>query len=351
MGAKHLNAPIVGMAATPDGRGYWLVASDGGIFSFGDAGYHGSMGGKHLNRPIVGMTPTPSGAGYWLVASDGGIFAFGTAEFFGSTGAMHLNAPIVGMDSPDSGGYWLVASDGGIFAFGDAGFFGSTGAIHLNAPIVGIKATASGAGYWLAAADGGIFAFGERHLRGLRGRVPPQPTHRRHRVAARPGGPEVRRWTDVPRAAQGPCCDRRVPHRPISWRCPLRRRPARRGPLAEFRRAGRRARPPRWPWAAGSTGGGPRRPMAKRSHTPSRTWAKPSTVCRVTSWPSPCQATSIAAIPDQGQDHHHAPRGRLRQASDTIPRYSARAERTRSSSSGGHSSLVSGEAAAWVAGP
>ena len=50
-----------------------------------------------LNKPIVGMAPTPSGGGYWLVASDGGIFAFGNAGFFGSTGAMRLNQPIVGM--------------------------------------------------------------------------------------------------------------------------------------------------------------------------------------------------------------------------------------------------------------
>jgi hypothetical protein len=43
------------MAVTPDGRGYWLVASDGGIFSFGDAPYLGSTGGQTLNEPIVGM--------------------------------------------------------------------------------------------------------------------------------------------------------------------------------------------------------------------------------------------------------------------------------------------------------
>jgi ribosomal protein L24E len=74
----------VGMAATPDGRGYWLVASDGGIFAFGDAGFYGSTGAMHLNQPIVGMTATPDGRGYWLVASDGGIFAFGDAAFYGS---------------------------------------------------------------------------------------------------------------------------------------------------------------------------------------------------------------------------------------------------------------------------
>ena len=119
MGGKPLNKPVVGMAATADGRGYWLVASDGGIFNYGDANYDGSMGGKKLNDPIVGMAATPDGGGYWTVASDGGIFTFGDAQFYGSMGGQHLNKPIVGMAAtPDGGGYWLVASDGGIFSFG-----------------------------------------------------------------------------------------------------------------------------------------------------------------------------------------------------------------------------------------
>ena len=133
------------MAATPDGGGYWLVASDGGIFAFGDAAFHGSAGNLHLNRPIVGMAATPDGGGYWLVASDGGIFAFGDAQFRGSTGNLHLNQPIVGMAAtPDGGGYWLVASDGGVFAFGDAPFRGSTGNLHLNRPIVGMANAGGG---------------------------------------------------------------------------------------------------------------------------------------------------------------------------------------------------------------
>ncbi len=99
-GAIHLNRPVVGMAPTPDGRGYWLVASDGGIFSFGDAPFFGSTGAIHLNRPVVGMAATPDGRGYWLVASDGGIFSFGDAPFFGSTGAIHLNQPVVGHGRP-----------------------------------------------------------------------------------------------------------------------------------------------------------------------------------------------------------------------------------------------------------
>jgi ribosomal protein L24E len=84
------------MAATPTGKGYWFVASDGGVFSFGDSPFLGSMGGTRLTLPVVGMAAFP-GRGYWLVASDGGIFSFGGAQFFGSTGDRKLNKPVVGM--------------------------------------------------------------------------------------------------------------------------------------------------------------------------------------------------------------------------------------------------------------
>ncbi|HET9050055.1 MAG TPA: S8 family serine peptidase, partial [Candidatus Dormibacteraeota bacterium] len=165
-GGLRLNQPIVGMAATASGNGYWLVAADGGIFPFGDARQHayGSTGAIRLNRPIVGMARSQSGNGYWLVASDGGIFPFGDAAGYGSTGNIRLNRPIVGMARTASGnGYWLVASDGGIFPFGDAvqHAYGSTGAVRLNQPVVGMAATATGNGYWLVASDGGIFPFGD----------------------------------------------------------------------------------------------------------------------------------------------------------------------------------------------
>jgi hypothetical protein len=116
----------VGMASTSDGLGYWLVASDGGIFSFGDAAFFGSTGNIHLNQPIVGMAATSTGRGYWLVASDGGIFSFGDAAFFGSMGGTPLNARMATMAAHRSGtGYWTVATDGGLFSFGGAPFLGS----------------------------------------------------------------------------------------------------------------------------------------------------------------------------------------------------------------------------------
>ena len=147
--------------------GYHLVASDGGVFSFGAAGYYGSMGGKPLDMPIVGMSPTPDGGGYWLVAADGGVFTFGDASYYGSMGGKPLAMPIVGMAAmPDGAGYWLVAKDGGVFSFGDAGYYGSMGGKPLAMPIVGMAATPGGRGYWLAASGGGVFALGDAPFRG-----------------------------------------------------------------------------------------------------------------------------------------------------------------------------------------
>ena len=125
-GTPGLGSPVVDMNATPTGSGYQMTTTDGGMLSYGQSMFYGSMGGMPLNRPIVGMASTPDGRGYWEVASDGGIFSFGDAQFYGSTGNIALNKPIVGMAStPDGRGYWMVASDGGIFSFGDAQFYGS----------------------------------------------------------------------------------------------------------------------------------------------------------------------------------------------------------------------------------
>jgi hypothetical protein len=197
-GSLPLDKPVVGMAPTASKNGYWLVASDGGIFNYGDAGFHGSMGGKVLNKPIVGMAATPDGGGYWLVASDGGIFNFGDAAFFGSMGGKPLNKPIVGMAATHDGlGYWLVASDGGIFSFGDASFHGSMGSQPLNKPIVGMAATPDGLGYWLVASDAGIFNFGDAGFFGSAGGVPlrkpavgmaPTPDGHGYWIAASDGG-------------------------------------------------------------------------------------------------------------------------------------------------------------------
>src|SRR5579875_1178939 len=144
---------VVGMASTPDGKGYWLVGSDGGVFSFGDARYFGSVPGLGVHvSDIVGMASTPDGKGYWLVGSDGGVFSFGDARYFGSVPGLGVHvSDVVGMAStPDGKGYWLVGSDGGVFSFGDARYFGSVPGLGVHvSDVVGMAATPDGKGYWL----------------------------------------------------------------------------------------------------------------------------------------------------------------------------------------------------------
>ena len=201
------------MAVTPDGGGYWLVASDGGIFTFGDAAFFGSTGAMHLNKPIVGMAATPDGRGYWLVASDGGHLHLRRRQVLrldgrqalepadrrhgghatratatgwwpptaGSSpsddasssappGALPLNKPIVGMAGhPDR--QRLLA--GGLrrrdLRLRRRSVLRLDRRYALNKPIVGMALTPTGNGYWLVASDGGIFSFGDATFYGSTG--------------------------------------------------------------------------------------------------------------------------------------------------------------------------------------
>ena len=163
-----LNQNLVALTATPSGEGYWAAAADGGVFTFGDAHFQGSVATSPLAKPIVGIAATPSGNGYWLVGADGGVFAFGDAAFHGSIGnPAGVISPIVAIAATPSGnGYWLLGSDGGVFSFGDAAFEGAATSFAPHAPIVAMAATPSGYGYYLLGADGGVFAFGDAHFDG-----------------------------------------------------------------------------------------------------------------------------------------------------------------------------------------
>jgi hypothetical protein len=167
MGATSLSAPVVAIAATPDGLGYWEAAADGGVFAFGDATYLGGLAGRRLSAPVVGMASTTDGRGYWLVSADGGVFAFGDATYLGGMGGQRLSAPVVGVAADPGGpGYWLVSADGGVFTYGVAGYHGGMAGQGLVRRMVGLAATPDGRGYWLVSADGGVFTYGDAHYYG-----------------------------------------------------------------------------------------------------------------------------------------------------------------------------------------
>jgi hypothetical protein len=172
-----LQRPVVGISPTASRGGYWLVASDGGVFAFGNAGYYGSIPGAglapagsglphSLNAPIVGMVPSSDGGGYFMVASDGGVFAFGDARFEGSCPGMGgcSGAAVAVVPDASGNGYWLITQTGNVYAFGDAPFDGAPG--NLGSAVTSAVRTTDGGGYWILLADGAVYAYGDAVARG-----------------------------------------------------------------------------------------------------------------------------------------------------------------------------------------
>ena len=157
--SKLPSGSVVGAAALDDGTGYYETDAQGDVAAFGAATCYGALTGLQLNQPIVGMAVDRNTGGYWLVASDGGVFCLQrpVPRVDGRQGAEQAGRRDDGRPSTVTG-YWLVASDGGVFSF-DAPFQGSTGSLHLNKPVVGMGLDRATGGYWLVASDGGVFSF------------------------------------------------------------------------------------------------------------------------------------------------------------------------------------------------
>ena len=170
----NLNAPPVGIAAsstsTSAGTGYWIAASDGGVFAEGNAPFLGSMGGQPLSAPIVGIAANPLRTGYYLVGADGAVYAYnapyhGGVNNAGSGGGTVLipGNRIVGMAvDPANGGYDLVDNQGHIYAFGGAPYFDVISyASSANEQIASISFSPSGNGFYALTKDGRVLSYGD----------------------------------------------------------------------------------------------------------------------------------------------------------------------------------------------
>ena len=157
--------PEYRIIATKSGNGYWQVKSDGAVYSFGDAQYHGGANTVAHVGAIVAMARTSSGAGYWQAAQDGAVYSFGDAQYHGGLNTVAHPSRFVAMAATAGSGYWELAEDGAIYSFGDAGYYGGANGIG-HAPMIALASTPSGHGYWMLASDGAIYAFGDAQYHG-----------------------------------------------------------------------------------------------------------------------------------------------------------------------------------------
>jgi hypothetical protein len=141
-----LSAPVSGIAVDPKG-GYWLAERDGGVLNFGAPSF-GSELGKKLPAPVVAIAAEPNGDGYLLVTAKGNVYNFGHAPTYGSpaTSVLHLSSPVVGIATqqatkgrPQPTGYYVVCAHGDVYNYG---IFlpGSPNGLPLPAPIDGVGA-------------------------------------------------------------------------------------------------------------------------------------------------------------------------------------------------------------------
>jgi hypothetical protein len=133
---------------TADGQGYWLVASDGGVFSFGDATFYGSLGASPPASPVVDVAPAAGDAGYWMLEANGTVQGFGAAPSeppaADSPSIASATSPMTSIvASADGQGYTLVDSGGQAFSFGDAPYFGDVASTipGYSGRVVGIAAS------------------------------------------------------------------------------------------------------------------------------------------------------------------------------------------------------------------
>ena len=174
--------PTVAVLNAGSPTNYWVVASNGGVFSMGSAVFHGSAGNLHLTQPISAAARNSTSTGYWLLGGDGGVFAYNVG-FYGSESSsiQHFYRAIV--PTPDNGGYWLIGAEGQMFGHGDtsnywniassghhsietdynaannAGF-GSLPGLSSGG-IVAAALTSTGRGMYLVSDSGHVYAYGD----------------------------------------------------------------------------------------------------------------------------------------------------------------------------------------------
>ena len=214
-GAMHLNSADRRHGVDADGRGYWLVAADGGIFTFGDAHFHGSTGGVAIGSPVVGITSTAERAA--ATGSRPPTAASSTSATRAAMHAVDASSPIVGLRTrrERAPGCWLVASDGAVYTTGtrDVRRQRATGGLAAGRRH---RARRDGNGYWVATGPVGSAAPAElRH----------RPPHRvLEQAAAHCGWSRPTAWCRTRSSCRAATGSRRSAWTTSTRRCRRRRR-------------------------------------------------------------------------------------------------------------------------------
>lgn len=148
---------ILGIIAdATDNDGYWLIGDDGGVFTYGNTDFYGSLAGD-ISHGIIGGARSFTNKGYWLAAFDGTVFAFGDAIWHGGY-APATGQTMVAIESiKTSSGYYLCDTAGDVYTLGDVDYHGGGPG---TTPIAAMAVMPDGSGYWLMDDTGHVYSYG-----------------------------------------------------------------------------------------------------------------------------------------------------------------------------------------------
>jgi hypothetical protein len=151
--------PIRGIVAGPAG-GYWLYTAYGNVYSSRGTKRYGSPATSgYVGGTIKGMVATSDGRGYWLVDSQGTVFNFGDASAFPPVTPAN---PVIGIEAAPRGGYWLYTAQGNVYPSSGTRWYGSPYASgYRGSLITGLVASPDGKGYWVLNSSGSVSAYGD----------------------------------------------------------------------------------------------------------------------------------------------------------------------------------------------
>ena len=184
--------PVVSIAGTPTGEGYWLLDARGAVVARGDATWHGDVAQWLLLGSPTQVVATPSGQGYAIVSTAGPLYSFGDAQVTGWSRPDSPPSPAQAIVmTPTGKGHWLFRRDGRAEEYGDAKFIGiatrtvlklgkgtfsftmlEPGPTKVVFNLSGTTATVTqdwsrGAeGYWMLGDDGAVHGFGSAAVAG-----------------------------------------------------------------------------------------------------------------------------------------------------------------------------------------
>jgi hypothetical protein len=166
--------PIIGIVASPAG-GYWLYTAYGNVYTSSGTKWYGSPAAAQSGDSLItGMAATPDGKGYWLVDSAGRVFAYGDAVSRGNAPPVPSAHPITGITASPGGGFWLYTAYGSVYPSSNATWYGSPFAAGTGEEaIAGLASTGDGKGYWLVDSSGRVFAYGDAARLALAPALPP----------------------------------------------------------------------------------------------------------------------------------------------------------------------------------